>query len=242
MKKRIYTRDGLLTFDQRTIDSSGVFLIGELERLDQRLHEPLSSVTWGRDIDLREDVSIADEFSSFTNSSFASAPGVAGSNKAWIGKDSNAIQGISLDIGKTTSGLPLWGMELGWTIPELESAMKLGRPIDQQKYSGMSIKYQMDIDEQVYIGDTALGMTGLINHVSMTNVTNAIVGTWSSATSDQILADINELLKSVWAASAFAVCPDRLLIPPTQFALLSGKIVSTAGNISLLTYLQNNTM
>lgn len=242
MKKRIYTRDGLLTFDQRTIDSSGVFLIGELERLDQRLHEPLSSVTWGRDIDLREDVSIADEFSAFTNSSFASAPGVPGSNKAWVGKDSSAIQGISLDIGKTTSPLTLWAMQLGWTLPELESAMKLGRPVDQQKFAGMQLKLQMDIDEQVYIGDTSLGLTGLINHTSMSNVTNATVGTWSSATSDQILADINELLKSVWSASAFAVCPDRLLIPPAQFSLLAGKIVSTAGNISLLTYIAANTL
>jgi hypothetical protein len=242
MIKRIYTRDGLMTFDQRTIDASGVFLVGELERLDQRLHEPLASVTWGRDIDLREDVSIADEFSSFTNSSFSSAPGVSGSNKAWVGKDSTSIVGISLDIGKTSSPLPLWAIQLGWTIPELESAQKLGRPVDQQKFAGMQLKYQMDIDEQVYLGDTALGLYGLLNHSSMANVTNATVGTWSSASNDVILADINELLKSVWSASAFAVCPDRLLLPPTQFSMLASRIVSTAGNISLLTYLKENTI
>ena len=46
--KRAYTRDGLMTFDRQTIDSAGVFLIGELERLDQNLHEPLASVTWSR--------------------------------------------------------------------------------------------------------------------------------------------------------------------------------------------------
>ena len=51
----------MFTFDRRTIDSSGAFLVGELERLDKTLHAPLSSVTWGRDIDLREDVTIADE-------------------------------------------------------------------------------------------------------------------------------------------------------------------------------------
>lgn len=242
MIKRIYTRDGLMTFDQRTIDASGVFLVGELERLDQRLHEPLASVTWGRDIDLREDVSIADEYSAFTNSSFASAPGVAGSNKAWVGKDSSAIVGVSLDIGKTMSPLTLWAMQLGWTIPELESAQKLGRPVDQQKFAGMQLKYQMDIDEMVYIGDTALGLTGLLNHTSMANVTNATTGTWSSASNDQILADINELLRSVWSTSAFAVCPDRLLLPPTQFSMLASRIVSTAGNISLLTYLKENTI
>jgi hypothetical protein len=44
-----------------TIDSAGSFLIGELERLDQTLHDPLVAATWGRDVDLREDVTIADE-------------------------------------------------------------------------------------------------------------------------------------------------------------------------------------
>jgi hypothetical protein len=66
-----------MTFDRRTIDSTGSFLIGELERLDQKLHDPLVAVTWSRDIDLRSDVTIADEVSSFTNSSFAAVGGVS---------------------------------------------------------------------------------------------------------------------------------------------------------------------
>lgn len=235
-------RDGLMTFDSRTIDSAGAFLIGELERLDQNLHEPLAAVTWGRDIDLREDVSIADEFSSFTNSSFAAAGGVAGSGKAWIGKDASAITGIALDIGKTTNPLSLWGMQLGWTIPELESAQKLGRPVDQQKFAGMQLKYQMDIDEQVYIGDTALGLGGLVNSAYVTNVANATTGNWGSATPAQILADVNELLQSVWSASAYAVCPDRLLIDPVNFSRLVATIVSSAGNISVLEFLRNNSL
>ena len=242
--KRLRFTDGLLTFDRQTIDSAGAFLIGELERLDPRLHEPLASVTWTRDIDLREDVSIADEFSAFTNSSFAAANGVQGSGKAWVGKDASAITGISLDIGKTTSPLGLWAMQLGWTIPELESALKLGRPIDQQKFAGMQLKYQMDIDEQVYIGDTALGLTGLINATAVTNNTNVVTGAWTGGTTTpaQILADVNELLNSVWAASGFAVCPDSLLLPPLQYGYLVSNIVSSAGNISILEFLRQNSL
>ena len=109
--KKHYTKDGLMTFDAATMDSTGSFLIGELERLDQTLHMPLASVTWSRDIDLREDVSIADEVSSFTNSTFAAVGGTSPTGKAWIGKNSNAIAGMSLDIGKTANPLNLWGME-----------------------------------------------------------------------------------------------------------------------------------
>src|SRR5436190_18865318 len=60
------------THDGRTVDSTGAFLVGELERLDLTLHEPLASVTWARDIQLREDVTVADEISSFTVSTYTS--------------------------------------------------------------------------------------------------------------------------------------------------------------------------
>lgn len=250
LSRRLRTRDGLMTFDQATIDSAGAFLIGELERLDPQLHQPLATVTWSRDIDLREDVSMGDETSSFTNSMFSAPSGVPGSGKAWISKDANAISGISLDIGKTAQALPLWGMQLGWTLPELASAEKLGRPVDVQKFDGMQLKYQMDIDEQVYVGDTALGFKGMLNHAGLTNVTNALSGaTWPASITanavtapDLILADVNELLQSVWAASAFAVCPSRLLLPPARFSLLVSTKVSSAGNMSILEFLRQNSI
>ena len=239
--KRAYTRDGLMTFDQATIDSAGVFLVGELERLDQTLHTPLASVTWGRDIDLREDVSIADEVSSFTNSSFAAAGGASPNGKSWVGKDANAIQGIALDIGKTPNPLTLWAMQLGWTLPELESAQRLGRPVDQQKFAGMQLKYQMDVDEQVYIGDTSLNVTGLVNNASV-SVNNAVTGNWASATPAQILADIQTGEETAWSNAAFAVCPSKLLLPPASFSLLNSTVVSTSGNISVLEYVKNNSL
>ena len=239
--RRAYTRDGLMTFDAATIDSSGSFLIGELERLDQTLHQPLASVTWSRDIQLREDVSIADELSSFTNSTFAAAGGTSPNGKAWIGKDANAITGIQLDIGKTANPLTLWGMQLGWTIPELESAQKLGRPVDQQKFTGMQLKHNMDIDEQVYIGDATLGVPGLLTSSAVT-ASNAVTGTWSTATPAQILADVNAAIEANWAASAYAICPDKLLLPPVQFSLLASTLVSTAGNISVLEFVKNNSI
>lgn len=229
----------MMTFDARTVDSTGAFLIGELERLDPTLHMPLVSVTWGRDIMLREDVSIADELSSFTNSSFAAAGGPSPAGKSWIGKDATAIAGLSLDIGKTAQPLVLWGMELGWTLPELQSAQALGRPVDSQKYDGLKLKHNMDTDEQVYIGDTTLGSTGLCNN-ALVPTSNAVNGSWATATHDQILADINECLSAGWAASGYAVVPSKLLLPPLKFGMLVSRKVSDAGNISILEYIRIN--
>lgn len=234
----------------RTVDSTGAFLVGELERLDQTLHMPLAAVTWARDIDLREDVSIADEGSSFTLSNFGSA-GTLGTGsgirtgKAWVGKTSDQIGGLSVDIGKTLNPLRLWALEIKYSIPELESAAKLGRPIDAQKYEALKLKHQMDIDEQVYVGDATTGDTGLVNSSAVTNVSNLPNGAggsplWTQKTPDEILADVNAIITSAWQTSAFAVMPTKLLIPPAQFGYISTKTISTAGTVSILKYLLEN--
>jgi hypothetical protein len=234
------------THDGRTVDSAGAFLVGELERLDPTLHMPLAAVTWSRDIDLREDVTMADESSSFTNSTFAAPGGVTPTGISWAGKDVNAITGISVDINKTAQPLPIWAMELSYSIPELESAIKVGRPIDQQKFEGLNLKHQMDIDQLVYIGDSTMGSAGLFNNSNITATTAAAgnqgTTTWATKTPQEILADVNTILQNTWAASGYAVIPDRLLIPPTQYGVLTSQIVSNAGNMSILKFLEENNL
>jgi hypothetical protein len=240
------------THDGRTVDSTGAFLVGELERLDLTMHNPLAAVTWARDIDLREDVTIADEVSSFTLSTYGSAGGLGagnsiGNGKSWIGKSTDQVSGIGVDIGKIPHELRPWGLELKYTILELESSAKLGRPIDTQKYAGLQLKHQMDIDEQVYIGDLSTGDTGLVNSDLVTNISNLPNGAasspkWALKTPDEILKDVNAALTSVWAATGWAVMPERLMLPPTQFGYISTAKVSDAGNVSILKYLQDNSI
>jgi hypothetical protein len=244
---RIHTHDNYMTFDQLTVDSAGSFLIGELERLDPTLHDPLVSITWPRDIDLREDVTIADETSSFTNSSFSAPGGVVPAGINWISKDANAIAGIALDIGKTAKPLYLWGMEVKWTLPELASAQKLGRPVDVQKYDGMKLKHQMDTDAVVYTGDSTIGTVGLCNNDAVVVPTNVAPGSsgstlWANKNPDEILADINAAETAVWAASGYALVPSELRLPPTAFSYLVSQKVSNAGNVSILEFVKANSL
>ena len=238
----------MFTIDQATIDSTGAFYVNELERLDQTVHEPLVDITWGRDIMLREDVTIGDESSSFLNSTFASAGGTSSNGKSWIGKNTSAIQRIQLDLQKTTYPLTLWGEELAYSLPELASAKQAGRPIDQQMYDGLRTKHQMDIDQQVYVGDSDLTLYGLFNSPQVTATNAADTGTgsatqWSTKTGVQILADVNTAITTCWAAAGWAVVPGEMRIPPNQYGLIATPPLSISGTpaaVSVMTYLEEN--
>ena len=225
----------------KTQDSTLAYFVNQLDNFDQRLHEPLFSVTWGRDIKLRTGISMANESTSFTRSSFAGAGTQNATGKPWLSANSNAIAGVDVNGERIVTPLRLLGREISYTSVELERSQLLGQSIDTAKLSAMNNMYQMDTDEQVYIGDTFTGDKGLVNStmVSTANVTGAA---WASATADVILAQVNEILNAAWAATGFAVCPSELRIPPAQYSLISTKIVSSAGSISVLQYLMQNSI
>ncbi|TCL46332.1 hypothetical protein EDC47_1144 [Raoultella planticola] len=231
----------MFTVDRATIDSTGAFVVGELERMDQTLNMPLVSTKWTRDMPLRSDISIADEVSSFTNTDFSSVGGPNPMGKNWMGKKGTATPGPELNIEPTRNNLTPWATEVSWTVLELASAQKLGRPIDTQKYEAMKLKWNMDTDEQVYIGDSGLGVAGMLNLPDITPL--AAAAAWTATTDpDVILQDINLLLTDVWMRSGYAVCPAKIGLAPELFGLLTIKKVSSAGNISVLEYVKINSI
>jgi hypothetical protein len=243
---RHFTTDGMMTYDQATVDSTGVFLIGQLERLDQTLNEPLVEFTWSRDVEIRTDVSPADEVASWTNSAFAMAGGINPGGLNWISNEGNALAGPSVDIGKTPQPMRLWGAEVKYTVPELVKAQALGQPVDAQKVEGMNLKRNMDLDNIVYFGDSSMGFTGLVNSNSAVgsyqNVANGAASTpqWTTKTALEILKDCNEILTSAWAASGWKVLPNRLMLPPAQLGYIGSQPVNTAAQETILSYIMKN--
>lgn len=240
-----FLADAFQTYDAATMDSAGAFLIGELERLDPMLHEPLVAVSWYRDIDLRTDVAMADTSSSYILTAFAAGGGAAPGGINWASPNNTAIPRFQLDGKKIVSPLDLWNGEVSYTIPEMISAQALGRPIDTQMMTALNLKDQMDTDQLVYIGDSSKGTTGLLNSSFVVNTGNVVNGAggsplWNLKTPAEILKDVNDLIVSVWAASGWAVAPSKLLLPPVQFGYIATQTISSAGTDSILKYIREN--
>ena len=230
-----------------TRDSSLAFFINQLDNWDTALHEPLTATWWSRDIKLRSGVSMANQSTSFVRAAFAGNGSLTAQGKAWIGSGvRGAIGGVSVDGTPVTLPLNIWGREIAYTSVELERSQMIGTNLDDAQTKALITMYNMDVDQMVYVGDTTLGLKGLVNS---TEVTASTVATgaggylWAQKTADEILLDINSAIEAAWAASAYAVCPNVLLIPPAQYALIVGKKAGTDGaGGSILKYIEDNSM
>ena len=231
-----------MRFSDAEISSTGAFLVGELERLDPTLYEPISDFTWSRDIDLREDVTIADEVTSFILEQAAGGFGGTGvGKKAWIkGADTTPVT-VSAGVSKVTNPVTPWGALVSYTIFDLMKSMQIGRPIDVQKYDNMKRKHQLDIDTQVYIGDEEVGVKGLLNNDDM--VTAEDIGAFTPGTTkpDEAIDFFNTILSNAWKQTQYTRIPNVMLVPPAFFsALASTQLPNTERN--LLEYVKANNL
>lgn len=231
------------------MDSQLAFYINQLENFDPTLHEPLISVTWSRDIKLRPGISLDFESSSFTRQGFA-APGTLNntlSGMPWISAETDAIVKIGVNSEKIVLPIRPLAREVSYSSIELRRSQQTGIPIDQQQLSALNSSYQMNTDQMVYIGSSDVGATGLINSslVTATTVANGAISgdtEWTGKTADEIVADVNTLIQGAWQSSAYAVCPSELRLPPVQFAYVASQKVSSAGNVSILKYIEDNSI
>lgn len=204
--------------DAELIQSTGAFLQGELERFDANIYNPIAEYTWSRDVDLRQDVSIADETTSFALADFAlGASGTGHGTKAWASQADGALPTVQVGFNKTVSPVTPWAMSLDWSIFELEKSIKLGRPIDSLKHDAMRIRHQRDIDEMVYVGDKEVGVKGLTNHESVSVDTGASTFDISKASDKEILDLVNHALEGVYKNTSYMRVPNTILLP-TSFA------------------------
>lgn len=248
---RAYTRDRRMGQRRYTRDSTLAYFINQLENLDKTIYEPLTSVSWSRDIKLRPGITMSDESTSFIRSAFAAGgsldnPSSGGGNMGWISAETDTIQGVSVNGQKIVLPLRLSAREVSYTSVELNRSQLTGQPIDVQKINALNLIYNMNVDQMVYVGSSDVGATGLLNNASITTniVANGASGSslWVNKTADEILADVNAQLESTWTAAAWAVCPAELRLPPFQFSYISSQKVSSAGNISILKFLQENSI
>lgn len=218
------------------------FLVGELEKRDEKLHEPMTSITWARDMPVRTGGGLVDNVTYF-DVSYATS---GGSNNGIMGNETNDLPVMQADIGKDSARTFMWGHILKVPMIDQEKLKKIGRSLDDILDKGLHLAHDKTVDASVYEGFAQHGSYGLVNNPNITVVTAAQGAStktpWAEKTPDEILTDVNRVMVDTWAASEYDLTgmANHILVPPTQYAHLVKTKVGVTGDKSILTYLLEN--
>ena len=240
---RKYIGDQTSGIIRQMLGDAGAYFIGQLEALDQRMAMPITAVTYSRDIERRPDIGPYNELASFTRLKFAAAQG----DQDDIEFDSDVTteyQQVNVEQEKITTPIFAKTMKTRWTLAEIEKAALSGMPLETQLFEALNTDNQLKIDRLHYMGSQKYGFGGLLNHGSVLNVSPVAAGAgglpnFEAKTPEEILADVNEILRSVWTATGLAIMPNRILVSQRIMSALSIPIAPLSG-VSILKYLQDN--
>ena len=233
----------------RVLDAAGIstgmaFLEGELEKRDPKIREPLTSVTWPRDIVAESGGGWVD-FTSTMNVDYATS---GGNDNSLVGGATDVISLVQANINKDVYKVFTWAQ--GMKIPFVDSQkfQTIGRSIDSILDRGVRLNYNKSVDQLVYRGFTSVGFTGLVNDANIVRSTapNGAAGSplWQNKTVDEILWDVNKTLTEAWAASEYdeSAISNHLLLPPDKYAYIVSTRIGTSGDENILDYLLRNNL
>lgn len=236
--------NGIRTMDAAGISTGMAFLEGELEKRDPKIREPLTSVTWPRDIVAKTGGGWVD-FTSTMNVEY----GTTGSNDlSLVGGSTDVINVMQANINKDIYKVFTWAMGMKIPFVDAQKYATIGRSIDAILDKGIRLNHNKAIDQLVYGGFASVGIPGLVNDSnivrSMADAGSAGTATWVTKTVDEILWDINKMITEGWAASEYddSAMINHILLPPQKYAYLVSTRIGTSGDENILSYLLKNNM
>jgi len=229
--------------DLRANDSY-LFLMKELEKVDDKILEPLTGTDWPRDMPVITGGGITESIATI-DVTYVST-GMDDDNIFYDA--ANDIPVIQADMSKQVARTFSFAEYMAFNRMEKDKMAQVGRDPETFLNKGIRLHFDKVVDRNVYVGFRKVASTGLCNNLNIIRsaaVRNAANTStrWRDKTADEILADINSAISAVWEENDCAsdALPNHILIPVEQFGQLVTRKVSDDSERSILTYvLENN--
>lgn len=232
-------------FNDSAIASGCAYLISELEKRDPRIREPLTSVTYSRDVPIKVGGGWV-EYVSAMNIDFGVTGGSENGPVSAPGANGSPI--VQMNLEKDTFGAHVFSTILRVPFVDMQRMQVTGKSLDALLSDGVRLTYDKHMDANAYVGMSRYGTKGLLNNANVT-VVSAATGAggstvWSAKTPDEILADINSAIVAVWAAGGYdlSALPNHVIIPHAQYNILATTKVSQYADKTILEFLLDNNL
>lgn len=240
----LFGNDAIARRELRANDAY-TFLIKELEKIDDKIREPLSGTDWVRDMPVITGGGLVESIAGI-DVTYGSSGGIEDN---LIYEAANEIPVIQAEMSKHVAKTYNFAEYMSFSTLEMEKMRMVGRDPETFLNRGIRLHCDKTVDRNVYVGFTRTGSTGLVNNPDIDRMSaqprtaGGTNTTWAEKSADDILRDINRVLSSVWHKCDCSqdALPNHILVPVEQFGALVTRKVSDDSERSILTYvLENN--
>lgn len=136
------------------------------------------------------------------------------------------------------------GASYGYSIQDLRAAQMAKVPLPQKKADAARRAIEEGIDRIARLGDTTLGLLGLLNqpNASVYTIPLGVSGfaDWSRKTPDEIIADMNGPQNFIYDSTNGVELADTMILPNAAYALISSKRMGDGSDTTILDFFLAN--
>lgn len=157
----------------------------------------------------------------------------------WINGNADDVPNAATEMAKHETAVHTAAIGYSYGYEEINHAQMLGMNLTVDYAMAARRAYEEFIDRIVMLGDTDKGFEGLTNSTNVTQ-TSAVTGDWSTASPDQIIADVNAALQLIHTTTNTSIMADTLLLPWSQYNLIASKRLTDTAMTVLSFIMQHN--
>ena len=225
-----------VSFDQalQTMDDGIAFYISQLAHLESTLYKtPYAEINYAELIPFMSDVpEWADSWD------YVSYDGVTMGK--FIGASAKDLPRVTVSANKTSVPIGYAGIGYDYSLDEMRKSAQMRMPIDTTKAELAFRGAQEHQQEIAYFGDSERGMTGLFNNPNL--ALDSFTVDLFTGTGAAIVAEVNNLLTTVWTNSKSIHLPNTLVITPELYASWTSRRMETGTDTTIMQFLMMNNL
>lgn len=145
---------------------------------------------------------------------------------------------VNLLMSKYEATVNMAGIGYSFSLEEIGAAQQMSVNLSNDGAMAARFAYERLVDDVAFVGEATLGTEGLYNTTGITSV--AAAATWSTATADQILADINGLLTGIMTASNGVEYANTLILPLASYGMIATKRIGPDTSMTVMDFIRQS--
>lgn len=151
-------------------------------------------------------------------------------------KDFRAADVVAKEFRSPVKSL---GSGYQYSVQDVRAARMAGKSLEQRKANAAKRAIMQSENSIGYFGDADHGLGGMLNNANVPVVALPHAGAWSTLTADQLLDNLNANANNAINLTKGVESPDTMLLPVSEFSLISTKRIPDANTTVLKFFLES---